>query len=87
MSDDRRLVRVTVQDSWDTVELEMPANASVAELKLRALVMTHVAKDPGGYEVKYRGASLRDESISLEAAGVVDNAPLIVLPTRRRPVK
>ncbi len=87
MSEDARLVRVTVQDTWDTVELKMPASASVAELKLRALVMMHVAKDPGGYEVKYRGASLRDETASLDAAGVVDNAALIVLPIRRRPVR
>lgn len=87
MSDDARLVRVTVQDTWDTVELKMPASASVAELKLRALVMMHVAKDPGEYEVKYRGASLRDETVSLEAAEVVDNAALIVLPIRRHAVK
>jgi hypothetical protein len=87
MSDDTMLVRVTVQDTWDTVELKLPANASVAELKLRALVMMHVANDPNGYEVKYRGASLRDETVSLESAEVVDNAALIVLPVRRLPVK
>lgn len=87
MSAGKRLVRVTVQDTWDTVELEMPADATVAELKLRALVMTHVANDPAGYEVKYRGAALRDETASLEAVKVVDNAPLIVLPVRRRPVR
>jgi len=87
MSDDARLVRVTVQDTWDTVELKLPGTASVAELKLRALVMTHVTKDPNGYEVKFRGASLHDETASLEQARVVDNAALIVLPTRRRPVK
>jgi hypothetical protein len=87
MSADSVLVRVTVQDTWDTVELELPSSVSVAELKLRALVMTHVTKDPGGYEVKFRGASLRDETASLEQSKVVDNAALIVLPTRRRPVK
>ena len=87
MSDDGMLVRVTVQDTWDTVELKLPPTASVAELKLRALVMMHVANDPNGYEVKYRGASLRDETVSLESADVVDNAALIVLPVRRRPVK
>ncbi len=87
MSTDAMLVRVTVQDAWDTVELKLPGTASVAELKLRALVMTHVTKDPSGYEVKFRGASLRDEAASLEESQVVDNAALIVLPTRRRPVK
>ncbi len=87
MSADAMLVRVTVQDSWDTVELKLPGTASVAELKLRALVMTHVTNEPSGYEVKFRGASLRDESVSLDEAQVVDNAALIVLPVRRRPVK
>ena len=86
MNDTLRL-RVTVQDAWDAVALEMPGTASVAELKLRALVLTHVANDPADYEVKYRGASLRDESASLASAEVVDNAALIVLPARRRPVK
>jgi hypothetical protein len=80
-------LRVTVQDTWDTVELDLPPTASVAELKLRALVLNHVTKDPSAYEVKYRGASLRDESASLEEAKVVDHAALIVLPLRRRPVR
>lgn len=80
-------VRVTVQDAWDAVPLEMSAGASIAELKLRALVLTHVAEDPTGYEVKYRGASLRNEAASLASAQVVDNAALIVLPIRRRPSK
>jgi hypothetical protein len=80
-------LRVTVQDAWDAVALELPGTASVAELKLRALVLTHVAKDPSDYEVKYRGASLHDEAASLASAEVVDNAALIVLPARRRPVK
>jgi hypothetical protein len=86
MSDTLRL-RVTVQDAWEAVPLELPSSASVAELKLRALVMTHVSKDPSGYEVKYRGASLRNEAASLASAQVVDNAALIVLPVRRRPVQ
>jgi hypothetical protein len=79
-------LRVTVQDTWDVVPLDLPATASIAELKLRALVLAHVARDPSEYEVKYRGASLRDEAASLASATVVDNAPLIVLPVRRRPV-
>ena len=86
MSDEVLLLRVTVQDAWDAVPLEMPSSASVAELKLRALTMAHVAEDPRGYEVKYRGASLRNETASLADARVVDNAALIVLAVRRRAV-
>lgn len=80
-------VRVTVQDTWDTLPIELPATASVAELKLRALVANHVARDPSEYQVKYRGAALRDEGATLDSAAVVDNAALIVLPAGRRPVK
>jgi hypothetical protein len=87
MSDEVLLLRVTVQDAWDAVPLEMPSSASVAELKLRALTMAHVAEDPRGYEVKYRGASLRNETASLADARVVDNAALIVLAVRRRAVQ
>jgi len=87
MSEDVLMLRVTVQDAWDTVPLEMPSTASVAELKLRALTTAHVAEDPRGYEVKYRGASLRNETASLADARIVDNAPLIVLPVRRRAIR
>lgn len=80
-------VRVTVQDTWDTVPLELPPSASIAEVKLRALVASNIARDPSEYLVKYRGATLRDEGASLDAAAVADNAALIVLPARRRPVK
>lgn len=86
MSDTLR-VRVTVQDTWDTLPIELPATASVAELKLRALVANNVARDPSEYLVKYRGAALRDEGATLASAAVVDNAALIVLPAARRPAK
>jgi hypothetical protein len=83
MSDALRL-RITVQDAWDTVPLELPATTPVAELKARALTMAHVERDPREYEVKFRGASLRDETATLADAHVVDRAALIVLPRRRR---
>lgn len=86
MTDALRL-RVTVQDTWDTVPLELEPTASIAELKLRALVASNIARDPSEYLVKYRGAALRDEGATLGAAAVVDKAALIVLPARRRPVK
>jgi len=37
--------------------------------------------------VKFRGASLRDESATLADARVVDQAALIVLPVRRQAVR
>ena len=80
-------VRVRVQDSWEEVALELDARAPVAELKQRALAGARRPGDPARYEVKFRGAAVRDESASLESVGVVRNAELIVLPRRRQPVR
>ena len=39
------------------------------------------------YIVKFRGALVLDESVSLGALGAGPNAPFIVLPAHRRPVR
>ncbi len=39
-------VRVMVEDAWDQVRLELPAQTPVAEAKRRALAMTHTDGDP-----------------------------------------
>lgn len=80
-------VRVMVEDAWDEVFLELPAGTPLAELKRQALDLTHVARNPSEYMIKYRGAALGDESRSLAEAGLVPNAALIVLARRRRPVR
>jgi hypothetical protein len=80
-------VRVMVEDAWDEVFLELPAGTPLAELKRQALELTHVARNPSEYMIKYRGAALGDESRSLAEAGLVPNAALIVLARRRRPVR
>lgn len=80
-------VRVTVEDVWDEVFLELPPGTAVGELKREALRMTHVTRDPSEYLVKFRGAALSDETRSLAEAGLVPNGALIVLSKRRRPVR
>ncbi|HWA56812.1 MAG TPA: hypothetical protein VG692_06150 [Gemmatimonadales bacterium] len=80
-------VRVMVQDAWDQVNLDLPASATVSELKQRALALTHQVGKAEEYEVKFRGAAVLDEGRSLSETGVVPNAALIVLPRRRRPVR
>jgi hypothetical protein len=50
----------------------------------RALKRTGPAED---YIVKFRGALVTDESVSLQELGAGSNAPLIVLSARRRPVR
>ena len=80
-------VRVMVTPTWDEVRLELPADTPIAELKRRALELGMVTDDPGRYLIKYRGALLSDEGRSLAQAGIARNAPLIVLPRRRQPVR
>ena len=80
-------VRVMVEDAWDEVFLELPEGTSLAELKRQALERTYVMRNPSDYLLKYRGAALSDETRSLSEAGLVQNAALIVLSRRRRPVR
>ena len=80
-------LRVMVQDAWDEVTMELPTTTSLADVKRRALELTHVRGDPSEYLLKFRGADVGDESRSLADAGVVPNGALIVLPRRRRPVR
>ena len=80
-------LRVMVEDAWDEVFLELPEQTSVAELKRQALELTRVTRLPSEYLIKYRGATMADEAQSLTAAGLVPNAPLIILARRRRPVR
>ncbi|MFI5211044.1 MAG: hypothetical protein ACHQ2E_11410 [Gemmatimonadales bacterium] len=84
---DHLAVRVMVESAWDQVTLDLPATTTMAELKRRALAMTHAGGEAGEYQVKYRGALVTDEARSLAEQGVVGNANLIVLPRRRRPAR
>ena len=81
-------VRVSVPDVWDVVQLAAVPDWTVAQLKAAALsVATGRTLAPTEYLVKFRGAQVFDESVTLQALGVPDLASLIVLPARRRPVR
>jgi hypothetical protein len=80
-------VRVTVEDAWDEVLLELPDGTPLSELKRQALERTHITRNPSEYLIKYRGAALSDESRSLAQVGFVPNSALIILAKRRRPVR
>ena len=80
-------LRVTVEDVWNEVALELPPDTPVGEIKRQALALTRVKRDPSNYVLKYRGAELSDESRTAAAAGLVPNSALIVLARRRRPVR
>jgi hypothetical protein len=79
-------VRVMVQDVWDEVRMSAASSSLLGDLKRRALAVTRVMRDPDGYVVKFRGAEVADDA-TLDEAGVVPDANLIVLPRRRRPVR
>lgn len=80
-------LRVTVTDTWDHVELEVPPEVTLAAVKQQALAAaTGRSPDPAGYVIKYRGALVLDEQATVAGLELRDGAPLIVLPRRRRPV-
>jgi hypothetical protein len=80
-------LRVTVEDVWGEVFLELSDDLPVSEVKRQALELTGVKRDPSHYVLKFRGAEMSDESVSLSNAGLVPNGALIVLARRRRPVR
>jgi len=80
-------VRVSVTDVWDTVELRLAPESTVAQLKTAALARaTGCSESRGAHLVKFRGA-LVDEGQTLAGLGVPDGAPFIVLPAQRQPVR
>jgi hypothetical protein len=85
---ERYAVRVMVTAAWEQVPLQVDDSTTVAQLKheaLRAALKTTAGED--GFVVTFRGALVLDESISLRQLGAVPNAPFIVLPARRQPVR
>jgi hypothetical protein len=81
-------VRVMVMPAWDTTTIQADGATTIAQLKREALRATRkTAADEQSYMVKYRGAQVLDESLTLRALGAVPNAPFIVLPARRQPVR
>jgi len=82
-------VRVMVTDAWDSVHVQVDDATTVAQLKREALyaALKRPALNLQEYIVKFRGAAVLDESQTLRAIGAVPNAPFIVLPARRQPVR
>ena len=81
-------VRVMVLPAWDHVAIQADETTTVAQLKREALrAALKTAADEQNQVVKFRGAPVLDESITLRALGAGANAPFIVLPARRQPVR
>lgn len=86
---ERFVVRVMVTPVWDQVFLAVDPATTVTRLKRDALqaALKRSSIDPDAYVVKFRGAEVLDESVTLGSLGAVPNAPFIVLPARRQPVR
>jgi hypothetical protein len=80
-------VRVRVLEAWDDVVLHLPAGTTIGDVKRQALAAVHNPAAPDEYELKFRGAAMRDESRSLAEERVPTDAALIVLRARRVPVR
>ena len=81
-------VRVTVADTWQVGPLSLAADATVADLKRRALAAAGLGgRRPEEFGLKAGGALVGDEGTRLEAAGLVDGSGVVVLRTRRRAVR
>lgn len=86
---ERYPVRVMVTDVWDHVPLSVDDGTTVAQLKreaLRTALRQSDINEPD-YVVKFRGAQVLDEAVSLGTLGARANVPFIVLPGRRQPVR
>jgi hypothetical protein len=81
-------LRVTVTDTWDTVNLETDPGTPVADIKRQALAdATGRTVAPDEYVVKFRGALVLDERRTVGDLAIPDGGALIVLPARRHPVR
>ncbi len=80
-------LRVTLLDTWEEHDLELPSETLITEVKRVALARSRIRRSPTEYEVKYNGARMIEDQRTLADAGVAPNSALIVLSTRRRPAK
>ena len=86
MIDDVTL-RVRLHEAWDDINIAVPPQTTVGELKRQVLTIAGDATPPGEFAVKFRGVELRDEQQSVADARIPDGAALIVLRRRRRAVR
>lgn len=84
---DVKHVRVWVPDVWDNLRLPVTDATTIADLKVAGLQQaTHATTRKDEYSVKFRGALILDERRTLGQLHVPEDAPFIILPSRRRPV-
>jgi hypothetical protein len=80
-------VRVWVEGVWDTVSLTVAPDWQLGRVKAEAIEVALGSSDPADYQVKFHGALVLDEKVSLAEMKVADSATLTLLSARRRPVR
>ncbi len=81
-------LRVHGAEVWDAVRVEANATTPVRHVKQAALaVLMPDVSALDGFVVKLAGQEIRNESLSLSAAGVKNGATLLVMLRRRRAVR
>ncbi len=82
------LIRSQVHEAWDAVKLLVAPHTTVAAVKRAALdALLADGSDAADYMAKVHGAEVRDESQSLQAAGVRAGTTVFVHARRRRPIR
>jgi len=82
------IVRVWVEDVWDTVRVAADPEWPVTRVKEEALrTAIGTQADPALYLVKLRGGLVLNEAASLAQLDVSNLTTLTVLAARRRPIR
>jgi hypothetical protein len=81
-------MRVQAAEVWDAVRVEAAPTTRVREVKQAAMAaLLPDMDDVEAFVVKLHGIEIRDESVTLEAAGVQDASTLFLMGRRRRAVR
>ncbi len=80
-------VRVELPETWDVVKANVSADATVAELKAKALDVLYPFGAPNDFVMKLRGWEVLDETATLANAGALDGSIFLLTHRHRRPVR
>lgn len=84
----RLAFRVQLQDAWETVGVEAPADTPVRVVKERVMALVLPAtEEPEEFMVKLGGWEVLDENQSIASCGATNGSTFLVSGRRRRPVR
>lgn len=87
-SEARLAFRVQLQDVWETVGVEAPADMPIRVIKERVIeAVLPATEEPEEYLVKLGGWEVLDENLSVAASGATHGSTFLISGRRRRPVR